>query len=60
MKDQRFFADVDLPYHVWVRERTGRGFAWVLRDASQLQRAAPQGGGSASDSPGGRRPNAPL
>lgn len=32
------FADVDLPFHVWVRERTvGTGFRWVLRKASQLQ-----------------------
>lgn len=29
MDDQHFFADVDLPFHVWVRE----GRRWVLRDA---------------------------
>ncbi len=29
MKDNHFFADVDLPFHVWVRE----GRRWVLRDA---------------------------
>jgi hypothetical protein len=34
MEDQPFFADVDLPFHVWVRE----GRRWVLRDAAaQLQ-----------------------
>jgi len=29
MEDQPVFADVDLPFHVWVRE----GRRWVLRDA---------------------------
>jgi len=29
MEQQPFFADVDLPFHVWVRE----GRRWVLRDA---------------------------
>ena len=29
MDEQHFFADVDLPFHVWVRE----GRRWVLRDA---------------------------
>lgn len=34
MNDQHFFADVDLPFHFWVRERSGtRGFRWVLREA---------------------------
>ncbi|HSN19057.1 MAG TPA: hypothetical protein VLS49_00170 [Usitatibacter sp.] len=34
MDEPRFFADVDLPFHVWVRE----GRRWVLRDAaSRLQ-----------------------
>ena len=32
MTEKRLFADVDLPYHVWVRE----GRRWVLRDASSL------------------------
>ena len=31
MRDNRFFADVDLPFHVWVRE----GDRWVLRAAPQ-------------------------
>jgi hypothetical protein len=30
MTDKRFFADVDLPFHVWVRE----GHRWVLRNAA--------------------------
>jgi len=29
MDEQHFFADVNLPFHVWVRE----GRRWVLRDA---------------------------
>ena len=37
MKEQRMFADVSLPFHVWVRE----GRRWVLRDAaSRLDGAA--------------------
>lgn len=30
MEQPPFFADVDLPFHVWVRE----GRRWVLRDAA--------------------------
>ncbi len=37
MNEKRFFADVDLPFHVWVRE----GPRWVLRDAAdRLDRPA--------------------
>jgi hypothetical protein len=36
MNDRHFFADVDLPFHVWVRVQSGEtGFRWVLRDARQ-------------------------
>jgi hypothetical protein len=31
MDDNRFFADVNLPFHVWARE----GNRWVLRAAPQ-------------------------
>ena len=39
MNQQHFFADVDLPFHVWVRE----GDRWVLREAPQAhaQEAVP-------------------
>ena len=30
MEDKPFFADLDLPFHVWIRE----GRRWVLRDAA--------------------------
>jgi hypothetical protein len=30
MEAPHFFADVNLPFHVWVRE----GRSWVLRDAA--------------------------
>jgi len=41
MDDQHFFADVNLPFHVWVRE----GRRWVLRDAGpRLNRASPGDG----------------
>ena len=52
MTEKHVFADVDLPYHVWVRE-SGR---WVLRDtaaqaiAAGLSRAEP-GTSSPPDSP---------
>ena len=39
MNDQYFFADVDLPFHVWVRERTAEGHRWVLRAAPQSAEA---------------------
>ena len=35
MNDNHFFADVDLPFHVWVRERSPDGDRWVLREAPQ-------------------------
>jgi hypothetical protein len=35
MDHPHYFADVDLPFHVWVRE----GRRWVLRD-TRLQRDA--------------------
>jgi len=41
MNEKHFFADVDLPFHVWVRESSGaRGFRWVLREATHLRQAA--------------------
>jgi hypothetical protein len=46
MQDQPFFADVDLPFHVWVRE----GRRWVLRDdAARLQGAAARAARAAND-----------
>ncbi len=35
MSNPHFFADVDLPFHVWVREHTPAGERWVLREATQ-------------------------
>jgi hypothetical protein len=33
MNDAVYFADVELPFHVWVREDTGaNGYRWVLRE----------------------------
>ena len=32
--DAIYFADVELPFHVWMRESTGKGgYRWVLREA---------------------------
>ena len=40
--NEHFFADVNLPFHVWVREPSGtRGFRWVLRDVAQSTTHAP-------------------
>jgi hypothetical protein len=56
MEQQPFFADVDLPFHVWVRE----GRRWVLRDAAPraLHEAARPAAGEAerrgADPPAGR------
>jgi hypothetical protein len=34
MNDRICFADAELPFHVWVRERRGdEGYRWVLREA---------------------------
>lgn len=33
MTEKFIFADVDLPFHVWVRESTPQGRRWVLREA---------------------------
>ena len=34
MTDGIYFADAELPFHVWVRETTGTNrFRWVLREA---------------------------
>ena len=33
MNEGIFFADAELPNHVWVRERRGdEGYRWVLRE----------------------------
>ena len=33
MDERIYFADAELPFHVWVREKTGDAFRWVLREA---------------------------
>jgi hypothetical protein len=58
MSEQHYYADVNLPFHVWVRERAGaRGYRWVLRKASEMKDDAE--GRPAADG-AGRRPGAPL
>ena len=32
MNEGIYFADAELPFHVWVRQRTNEGFRWVLRE----------------------------
>jgi len=36
MNEKCFFADVELPFHVWIRE----GGRWVLRDTRQPRSGA--------------------
>ena len=58
MDDQPFYADVDLPFHVWVRERGPRGARWVLRDASKFANRTGQrgeGGGEGTQGAAGGR-----
>ena len=56
MSEQHYYADVNLPFHVWVRERAGaRGYRWVLRKASEMQDGLP--GASPDEGPA---PGAPL
>ena len=56
MTEGRFFADVSLPFHVWVREKGERGPRWVLREAAHLRepqrpRAASEGRAGAGGAP---------
>ena len=53
MNDEHYYADVDLPFHVWVREGKGRGFRWVLRHAADVQRGSAQRAAAAGDAPQG-------
>ena len=50
MTEGLFFADVSLPFHVWVRETAGGRPRWVLREAKELD--DPQGSRAAAE----RRP----
>lgn len=44
MNEEHFYADVNLPFHVWVRDRSGkRALRWVLREAPQ-SKPGPQPG----------------
>ena len=54
MEQQPFFADVDLPFHVWVRE----GRRWVLRDAASRMHG--EGVRSAANDPDSRRRDKPA
>ena len=57
MSEQHYYADVNLPFHVWVRERAGaRGYRWVLRKASEMK-DGPEGLPPRDDE---ARPGAPL
>ena len=41
MSEQHYYADVNLPFHVWVRERAdARGYRWVLRKTSEMKEGA--------------------
>jgi hypothetical protein len=58
MSEQHYYADVNLPFHVWVRERAGaRGYRWVLRNASEVKQGRE---GHAGAEGAGRLPGTPL
>lgn len=44
MGSKYLFADVDLPFHVWVRESTAAGERWVLREAPHAGQRLSQAG----------------
>jgi hypothetical protein len=51
MNDGIFFADAELPFHVWVRERRGgQGYRWVLREAHAVGEAT--AANDAAEAPG--------
>ena len=53
MTEKHIFADVSLPFHVWVKE----GHRWVLRDATaQLGTgpSSPEETGTSQDHPSSR------
>lgn len=57
MTEKYVFADVDLPFHVWVKE----GSRWVLRDAATRLQEGPDparaamGGANGATAAGGSR-----
>jgi len=58
MSEQHYYADVNLPFHVWVRERAGaRGYRWVLRKASEMRDGSGASEGGAAEGPA---PGTPL
>lgn len=38
MNERVYYADAELPFHVWVKEPVtgGKGYRWVLRDRRML------------------------
>jgi hypothetical protein len=54
MTEKYFFADVNLPFHVWVKE----GCRWVLRDAGAKAQALSPAGLAADGKSSGIEPSA--
>jgi hypothetical protein len=40
MNEGIYFADAELPFHVWVREQRGDGYRWVLRETRGVSEAS--------------------
>src|SRR5262245_51791063 len=52
MNDRVYFADVELPFHVWVREDLGgNAYRWVLRDTRTRGEAPARSESSYADHP---------
>jgi hypothetical protein len=50
MNEGIYFADAELPFHVWVRERRGdEGYRWVLKEACHDSNDSGEAGPPESD-----------
>ncbi len=57
MNEEYFYADVNLPFHVWVRETSGGKTRWVLREAASIQDDGERAAPGAQSTTAAERPN---
>lgn len=58
MNEGIYFADAELPFHVWVREQRGDGYRWVLRETRGASEGEAAGKASARPAGDGTEPAA--